>query len=141
MVEQTEPFTPEQQAAVDVMIAKQLTKNERERFARTKAAQAAYVNSPTVPQTLAAPSPPERAIDRRLGKTLEFWFAGGTALLLYVTDLLQQPEFTGAVGRIGEAAMTDGSLDVGKLSAALVAAVVFLGRQYAKAKAAQGAQG
>ena len=139
MVEQTEPFTPEQQAAVDVMIAKQLTKNERERFARTKAAQAVYAGPD--PEPSRPPASPERAIDRRLGKTLEFWFAGGTALLLYVTDLLQQPEFTGAVGRIGEAAMTDGSLDVGKLSAALVAAVVFLGRQYAKAKAAQGGPG
>ena len=141
MVEQTEPFTPEQQAAVDVMIAKQLAENERERFARTRAEQAkAEVQLMQVKGVPPAPQP-ERAIDRRLGKTLEFWFAGGTALLLYVTDLLQQPEFTGAVGRIGEAAMTDGSLDVGKLSAALVAAVVFLGRQYAKAKAAQGAQG
>lgn len=153
MVEQQTPFTPEQQAELErrlnlAEIADKLTAkivadraawdlagaiggDTPERFARTKDAQQdeamrnVYQVPPAQPEPVA-----ESGLKRRLVKTGEFKFAAVVAAIVAGLDLVQSPEFSDAFGNV---AMTDGSLDVGKIGAIVIASVVFAVRQYAKA--------
>ena len=127
MVEDAAPFTAEQAAEVERLIA------ERSSFPRTKASQPVYVGPD--PEPSRPPASPARAIDRRLYRKTEFWFASSVAGGLM---LLDSPEVT---AQLGDLMLTDGSLDIGKIAAAAIAAVVFVARQWAQAKAAQRGQG